>query len=233
MLLTILRSQTSPKQADYVQYTRHRLKWFDSKQEVYGQRKVARLKFQKFICVEAAAHRTAKSIIKNRKALVFIGASKIAANSPMRGYIRSPQRALLKAMRIHADVVLVDEFRTTMLCSQKNCHQMVRTSLSPKRYQFCTNCGTNWNRDVNAGNNILYVGLQNLLQREVHPNFQRGANLNRVSFSQRNDIPIFNSLVFALLVNDLKLIMFSLPVTHLRFGMEWNLAATRIDHYTH
>lgn len=138
-----------------------------------------------------------KSIIKNRKALVFIGASKIAANSPMRGYIRSPQRALLKAMKIYADVVLVDKFRTTMPCSQKNCHQMVRTSRSPKRYQFCLNCGTNWNRDVNAGNNILYVGLQNLLQREVHPNFQRGINLNRVSFSTSRQWFDINYVFFA------------------------------------
>lgn len=192
------RSTISPMQTDYEQYTRHRLKWFDAKQDVYGQRKVARLKFKKFICVEAAAHKTVKSIIKHRKALVFIGASKIAANSPMRGYVRSPQRALLKAFRIHADVVLVDEFRTTMLCSQKNCHQMVKTSKSPKRYQFCKNCGTNWNRDVNAGNNILYVGLQKLLQREVHPNLQRGVNRIRVSFSQRNDIHSYYRYMFSL-----------------------------------
>lgn len=167
------KSQISPNQDFYIEYTRHRLKWFVKKQNVYSQRKVARLKLKKFICVEAAAHAVSKSLVQNRKALVFVGASKISSNSPMRGYIRSPQRALLKALRTHADVVEVNEYRTTQLCSQTNCHQFVKTSRSPKRYQFCQKCGTKWNRDVNAGNNMIYVGSKMLLGGEVHEHFLR------------------------------------------------------------
>lgn len=173
------KSVISPMQRDYTEYTRHRLRWFEQKQNVYGQRKVARLKLQKFICVEKTAHTIAKSIVQDRKALVFIGSTKFSPNAPIKGYIRTPHRALLKAMKIHADVVETDEFRSTKLCSQKDCHNVVKTSRSPKRYQFCPKCGTSWNRDVNAGNNIAYLGLQHLLEKEVHKNFQRGTKLHK------------------------------------------------------
>lgn len=176
------KSTISPNTKNYVIYTEHRLKWFKEKQNVFGQRKVARLKFKKFICVEEATYAVVRKIIYGdrkpdkatraaTKPLVCIGASKLAANSPIKGYVRTPQRLIISAFRRYADVVLVNEFRTTMLCSI--CHERVETAKSPHRHQFCKKCGVSWNRDVNAGNNILMLGKRVLRGVDKPHNFQR------------------------------------------------------------
>lgn len=154
------KSQESPHQTDYTAYARYRLGTFMKRQQIFGQRKVARLKLKKFICVEKTAHKIAAELVphpKIRNTLICIGSTEIAAASPMRGYIRTPNRKLIAALKARrADILLVNEFRTTKLCG--NCHQENKTSKSPHRYQFCPNCHTCWNRDVNAGVNILYLG---------------------------------------------------------------------------
>lgn len=57
------------------------------------------------------------------------------------------------------------------------CRFLVFTSRSPHWYQFCQECVTVWNRDVNAGNNILYVALCALEGRPVHRNYLRSTKL--------------------------------------------------------
>lgn len=92
-------------QSDYIKYTRHRLKYFEEKQNIYGQ--------QKFMMVEKTAHKIVKGIVQDRKALIFVGATKFSGSSPVKGYVRSLHKALLQAMRVHDDVVETNEFRTT------------------------------------------------------------------------------------------------------------------------
>lgn len=159
---------------NYIEYTIHRLKHFEEKQSVYCQRKVGRLKFQKFICSEIAAKHIAHKIVDNQKhkSLVLLGDTEFAANSPIRGYVRTPNKKIVKHLKNIADVLRVNEFRTTKLCSC--CFEPVCTSKSPHRYQFCQKCNIVWNRDVNAGKNILQLGLyNNILGQEKPDNFKK------------------------------------------------------------
>lgn len=167
-------TQESPLLENYESYTKYRLAIFSQKQEIFGKRIVARLKLKKFICVEKTVHEIAKNLIPDTKdkTLVCIGSTEIAGNSPIRGYIRTPHRKLVNALRLRkADILLVNEFRTTKLCG--NCKEENITSKSPHRYQFCPNCRTCWNRDVNAGVNILYLGECIIYEIEPHVNFKK------------------------------------------------------------
>lgn len=168
------KSQESPHQLNYEAYTKHRLSIFQFKQSVFCQRKVTKLKMKKHICVNKTINNIAKSLVPDikRKTLICIGSTEIAGNSPMKGYIRTPNRKLIEALRNRmADILFVNEFRTTKLCG--NCHQENITSKSPHRYQFCPNCHTCWNRDVNAGVNILYLGECVIKEISKHVNFCR------------------------------------------------------------
>lgn len=101
-------------------YTVHRLKWFERRQAVYGTAKITRLKLEKFMRSEKVCHRIAKALISSNsdvRTLVIIGSTKTAANSPIKGYIKVPSPQLLRALRVHTDVIEINEFRTTVLCS--------------------------------------------------------------------------------------------------------------------
>ena len=134
-------STISPMSSNYLEYTMHRLRFFEAKQRVYEARKVTRLKFDKYRRTEQAAHKLAEKIIgkDEAKTLIIIGSSKIASNSPIRGYVRTPQPKVLAALKRRADVLEINEFSTTKLCC--NCHETAITSTSPHRYQFCPKCG--------------------------------------------------------------------------------------------
>lgn len=109
----------------------------------------------------AAIREIAKEIVgrTNNRTLVVIGSQKTAANSPMSGYIRTPQTMLLRAIKElpRVDVIEFYEFRSTMLCS--DCFSPLKTSRSPDRYQFWKNCRKVWNRDITGDKNILQNGL--------------------------------------------------------------------------
>lgn len=167
-------TQESPYLENFESYTKYRLSIFYQKQDIFSKRKIARLKFKKFICVEKTVHKIAKNLVPNTKdnTLICIGSTEIAGNSPIRGYIRTPHKQLVAALRLRrADILFVNEFRTTKLCA--NCHQENITSKSPHRYQFCPNCRTCWNRDVNAGINILYLGECIINEIEKPVNFKK------------------------------------------------------------
>lgn len=130
-----------------------------------------------------------KRKLKKVRTIVFIGSTKTAANSIIRGYIRTPQPMLLQKLRRFADVVEVNEFRTTILCS--SCYKKAPptdkkappTKKKPNRrmthrYQHCNSCHITWNRDVNAGLNIMYVGEQRTRGLPEHRNFYRTTKLH-------------------------------------------------------
>lgn len=96
--------------------------FFKQKQSVYGQRKVARLYFDKYMEIHKAAYKCAAEIIMepppaattNRNAnsttdtrtpttntrtpttWIFLGAARVASNSPIKGYVCSPHLLLRK-----------------------------------------------------------------------------------------------------------------------------------------
>lgn len=149
------------------------------KQSVYEGRKMAGLRFRKFIAVEKTITRIARNLVGNQQdTIVFLGNFRLNPNSPIKGYRRTPFRLLASKLNRMADVMLIDEFRTTRLCSE--CHEPVFTSRRKHRYQVCPNqdCDIKcWNRDVNAGNNMVYNGLRTLLGDELHTNYLRSTQL--------------------------------------------------------
>lgn len=74
------------------------------------------------------------------RTLVVIGDCTVAANSPIKGYMRTPIRQLYEELRKcnNCDVLELDEFRTTQLCSF--CWRHVKTAKSPDRFQQCNQC---------------------------------------------------------------------------------------------
>lgn len=118
--------------SNYLPYTVHRLREFRAKQAAYSQRPITRMKFEKFQQTERAAKTIAHQIVgggkselnehrqlrnvghrrsNNHRTLVLIGDTKVAANSPMRGYVRTPNKKIVKHLAQIADIVRVIEFR--------------------------------------------------------------------------------------------------------------------------
>ncbi len=161
-----------------------RLKWLKRKMRIYKQRKVARLKFQKdmetnatlsrFINERFVTQRFDESGVRNMYCVLF-GDGRIASNSPAKGYRRVPNSLLVKKLKEHKNIhlYLVDEYNTTKLCS--NCFNALKVAVSPHRYSFCPNCKLTWNRDLNAANGIVMLGIQELRgdsrQREFDKSF--------------------------------------------------------------
>lgn len=159
---------------DFIEYTKWNLKHFANKQFIYAQRKITRNRFKTFICREKGAKKVCKEIVGKykHKTLIILGDTKTPADSVIKGYIRTPNKHIVKQLEQVADILQINEFRTTKLCSK--CHEVAVTSKSPHRYQFCQKCGISWNRDVNAGNNMLTVGLfHHLFHQELPHNFKK------------------------------------------------------------
>lgn len=158
---------------------KHLLEW----QELVSQKKFAKLKFEQYIrkrkIIDEIARKImrpkrktpndGKTVERKKKNIIFAGTTEI---SPIiKGYVKAPLKSLIRSLSRFADVVMVDEFRTTMLCS--NCYQPALTSSSPHRWQHCNECAIMWNRDINAGRNILYLGRARLLGMATNNGFSR------------------------------------------------------------
>lgn len=67
-------------------------------------------------------------------------------------------------------VTIVDEHCTTKMCSICNKENIVGKKKTRKVY--CPNCKMSWNRDVNAGRNILHIGLilRKIMDKKSIPN---------------------------------------------------------------
>lgn len=86
-------TQLSSMSANYVEFIRHKLNIFAQKQEEFSQRKVTRLKLQKYICVKAMCVQMAKYITDEQNTspenvLIVIGTTKVSGNDPIRGMIK-------------------------------------------------------------------------------------------------------------------------------------------------
>lgn len=126
------------------------------------------------MCVEKECHRTAKLIVnkKTDRTLIALGSTQIHPRSPMKGHVRLPNKTFIKALRTRADVMLTNEYRTSKVCS--GCFQLALTPKNKKhRYVSCRGCASTNNRDVNAGRNILYIGLWALRGRKKNKIFKK------------------------------------------------------------
>ena len=91
----------------------------------------------------------------------------------IKGYVRTPLKLIHESLNRNqnCDVVLINEFRTTKLCSC--CYGVLKTSKSPHRFQVCQTCRKVWNRDVNAARNIKYLMKCKVEGAQPHHSFER------------------------------------------------------------
>lgn len=161
----------SPKSSDYIRYTHFHLSFFLRKIKIYTDHRITRHRFDFYIRRERAIDLFLDEEICPRgiSTLIFYGGARQAANSPIRGYIKPPQQRIYNALMRRDDVVvlLTDEFRTTKCCS--NCfHSFRAVKYAKDRNKYCENCGASWNRDVNAGRNIIIRGLSQYFSNLGH-----------------------------------------------------------------
>jgi len=171
----------SSKNEDFIEFTKFQLKYFIKMQKLYARRQVAKLKWEKTMQVRSAVDKLADDIInsKNHEGKTLIAFGNGQTGPCIKGYTRVPQKGLLEALKRKKDkctVVMVDEFRTTKLCSK--CFKVCITSKSPHRFEVCPHCKLTWNRDINGANNILKKLICQLLDLKLHINLQRGTKLS-------------------------------------------------------
>ncbi|XP_051159683.1 uncharacterized protein LOC127280606 [Leptopilina boulardi] len=144
-------------------------------QPYFEKRKIAALKWDKYMSVQRETDLLANYMVGDvkRKQLLVIGSPEI---SPwMRGHVRMPLRKVVRRLiekqskYPNLRIVFIDEHRTTKLCS--TCNENM--DIFRNRTAYCASCKISWNRDVNAGRNILNLGLVKLgiINKEQLPNW--------------------------------------------------------------
>ncbi|XP_043475117.1 uncharacterized protein LOC122506833 [Leptopilina heterotoma] len=156
--------------------TKFLLREFYDTQPILEKRKVARLKWDKYMSVRRETNLLANYIIgdENKKQLIVVGQPDIPPW--LKGHVRMSLRAVVKRLiekqhkSKNLSVVFVNEHRTTVMCSKCN----VRVKIFRNRTTYCSTCKTRWNRDVNAGRNILHLGLvkTGLIEKECLPHWE-------------------------------------------------------------
>jgi hypothetical protein len=146
--------------------------------------------------------------------VVMFGDWTSGPSSPISRRTCGPLEEIKFTLRSRPDVDLrsVDEFRTSMTCSQCNCrlsnmraaskvknkstgewemrrrskvHKVLHCSNSVDNTGTSRGCGTTWNRDVNASRNILTLGLLALFEKPRPTVFCRSTAPNRTSRGRR------------------------------------------------
>ena len=106
----------------------------------------------------------------------FFGAATFRCSSP--GHMAFPRSLLQHALSWFPGIQVVptDEFRTSLVCSK--CRNSIIDGPAPRsswRLKACSSCHVIHNRDVNAADNILYVGREMNENGGVRPGlFRRG-----------------------------------------------------------
>lgn len=125
-------------------------------------KKVAALKWDKYIMVQRETDYLANYLVSDKSKNYLIGMGKPTISPWMRGHVRMPMSKVVKKLVYKQDkfknlrLVFVDEFNTTQLCSKCNAQMKI---IKKSRTAYCSCCGTAWDRDVNAGRNILHLAL--------------------------------------------------------------------------
>lgn len=144
-----------PRSADFDAYAQHILRHFNRAINAYTQYKYALQDFLQYMGTQRALTSITAQLIDKKQTFVFCGDKFTAANSPVKGYIRTKVRELIEQMKRHnlCHVHYVDEFRTTKLCSlcfrtlaqptkrmhrgQPNQYRRIKTKY---RYYLCRGC---------------------------------------------------------------------------------------------
>lgn len=102
------------------------IRHFSEWQKLMSSKRITKLSFQRYISrqkmISALARHLTGSQQKSQKirpkenTIVFIGT--VEDNPLIKGYVRSPKKAIIRAMQLYAYVIPVNEFTSTMLCSR-------------------------------------------------------------------------------------------------------------------
>lgn len=108
----------SNKSEDYGKFVNHKLEMFVRFRDKFLSDELCEVWFQR----AKSKLRTMMELLKkicgdSEKCLLVCGNSPIPAASPIKGYARPPIKETIKYLRQFHDVVIIDEFRTTKLCS--------------------------------------------------------------------------------------------------------------------
>lgn len=149
------------------------MKLFEMFQDSLSRRSITQQKFNKLVLVEREKGRLVNKIIGDvRRAPCFVGIGNEMLPTWTKGHIFSPIRKIVGRLKERSKqvgeeklkIVNVPEWYTTQKCS--SCCAQCFVSPSPRRYSFCKKCNVTWERDVNAGRNILNLALikENLMK---------------------------------------------------------------------
>lgn len=164
----------------YLILAKFNLKQYELKQDELERRCFRHLRFNKLIMVQREVDRLTNFImgdnVREQPCLVSIGTTQIAPF--IKGHVKTPLKKIENRLRERSKQVgeerlkIIDTYEafTTKICS--SCNEEHIVSKSPKRYAFCKKCHVIWNRDINAGINILNIALINesILERGDIPN---------------------------------------------------------------
>lgn len=150
------------KSTNVREYTRFQLKWFDEKQRVYEQRRLQRLKFDKYINDQKMLNKIVDEYFgKEPDTLIVYGAGFDFLNKgTFKGHRKFRHNEVLKIIRQRKNlsVFIINEAFTTKNCSK--CYESglknhLHVSKSPHRYVYCSVCRKGIHRDKNGAKNIL------------------------------------------------------------------------------
>lgn len=147
---------------DYTAYVNYKVEFMTKRLSLYTQNKAIRLEFDSYIRYHQATTQLVNRLCPpGQRTLMFLGGSFQPADAPIKGYIKPGQQRLLNKLVNcpRVTVKLVDEFRTSITCS--SCHSQLekRSRTGRARGMYCPSCKVIWNRDVNAGRNMITAGL--------------------------------------------------------------------------
>lgn len=80
--------------------------------------RVTRLKFTRYINRQKTLDKTCNELQNGKRTLFALGDVRFSGNSPIKGHRRFPHARLVKCLKQRGDVILIDEFRTSKLCSK-------------------------------------------------------------------------------------------------------------------
>ena len=115
----------------------------------------------------------------NFSSIVAFGAAGFSSSS--RGYASAPVKGLRRELSKRCSVVLVDEFKTSQVCS--GCQEKFHEHQRFWKLRACKRCHKLWNRDVNASRNIRDIFMYMHRMGGERPRIFRRRPTNNVTMS--------------------------------------------------
>jgi hypothetical protein len=110
----------------------------------------------------------------NKDSIIFFGAANFSTNT--KGKLPSNYRKVKESLEKRGNkVIYIDEYYTSQKCSK--CLEHIPKTNKHMGFQKCfntLNCGKTWSRDINSARNIMYIGLNLLINGKRPEIFSRG-----------------------------------------------------------